>query len=191
MLTLTRALAHQRQAAARLRDGFMVESELQPRIDAGALALEEVPVAAYPKRYSGDGGSGAARIASPDAEREPDADSDSERDTDAYIAHWRDDLAGLIELSVAWNGYARVDNLVVDTAFRRRGIARALLRQAFHWCRERNLPGVMLETQNNNVAACRLYAQCGFRLGGFDREFYRGLDPHTREIALFWYWRPD
>ena len=48
----------------------------------------------------------------------------------------------------------------------------------------------MVETQNNNVAACKLYERCGFRLSGFDQDLYRGQDPETTEIALFWYWRP-
>jgi streptothricin acetyltransferase len=185
MLTLTRASARQRRAATQLEDGFQVESELQPCLREGVLALEEVPVTPYFKRYPRDDAPEATRPASDDAAIEP------EEDADAYLAHWQGELTGMIELSVAWNRYARVDNLVVDAAWRRRGIARALLEQAFRWCRERNLPGVMLETQNNNVAACRLYAHCGFQLGGFDREFYRGLDPRSREIALFWYWRPD
>ena len=42
-------------------------------------------------------------------------------------------------------------------------------------------------TQSNNVAACRLYERFGFRLGGFDRDLYRRLDPATQEVALFWY----
>lgn len=46
---------------------------------------------------------------------------------------------------------------------------------------------VMLETQNINVVACRLYESCGFVLGGFDACLYRGVMPGTREIALFWY----
>jgi hypothetical protein len=45
----------------------------------------------------------------------------------------------------------------------------------------------MLETQNINVAACRLYERCSFVLGGFDACLYRGVMPGTREIALFWY----
>ena len=44
-----------------------------------------------------------------------------------------------------------------------------------------------LETQNINVAACRLYASCGFVLAGFDGCLYRGVMPGTRENALFWY----
>jgi streptothricin acetyltransferase len=55
------------------------------------------------------------------------------------------------------------------------------------WARDRQLAGVMLETQNNNVAACRLYESCGFQLGGFDRCLYQGLHPGTHEIALYWY----
>jgi streptothricin acetyltransferase len=45
----------------------------------------------------------------------------------------------------------------------------------------------MLETQNINVAACLFYQRCGFTLGGFDRYLYRGLDPSTEEVALYWY----
>ena len=47
------------------------------------------------------------------------------------------------------------------------------------------LPGVMLETQNINVAVCRPYASCGFVLGGFDACRYHGVMPGTREPALF------
>jgi ribosomal protein S18 acetylase RimI-like enzyme len=49
------------------------------------------------------------------------------------------------------------------------------------------MPGLMLETQNNTHAACLLYEKHGFRLGGIDRFLYRGIDPRSREIALFWY----
>ena len=45
----------------------------------------------------------------------------------------------------------------------------------------------MLETQDNNVPACRLYERCGFQLRGFDTHLYKGHDPATGEIALYWY----
>jgi streptothricin acetyltransferase len=45
----------------------------------------------------------------------------------------------------------------------------------------------MLETQNINVPACRLYASCRFVLCGFDACLYHGVMPGTREIALYWY----
>ena len=37
------------------------------------------------------------------------------------------------------------------------------------------MPGIMLETQNNNVAACKFYEKCGFVIGGFDFLVYKGL----------------
>ena len=45
----------------------------------------------------------------------------------------------------------------------------------------------MLETQDDNVPACTLYASCGFVLSGFDRDVYKAINPNTREAALFWY----
>ena len=55
------------------------------------------------------------------------------------------------------------------------------------WARKKNLPGMMLETQNNNLGACRLYERCGYVMGGIDQLRYRGIDPQTREVAIFWY----
>ena len=43
-----------------------------------------------------------------------------------------------------------------------------LLDVAQFWSRKKKLPGIMLETQNNNLAACRLYERCGFVVGGVD-----------------------
>jgi streptothricin acetyltransferase len=75
----------------------------------------------------------------------------------------------------------------VGANFRRQGIGRRLIEQAIDWAKARGLPGLMLETQNNNVAGCHLYEACGFHLGGFDQDLYRAIDPNTTEIALYWY----
>jgi len=45
----------------------------------------------------------------------------------------------------------------------------------------------VLETQNNNLAACRLYESYGFVVGGVDYLRYRAIDPATEEAAIFWY----
>jgi len=66
-------------------------------------------------------------------------------------------------------------------------VGTALIGAAIDWAKARNMPGAMLETQNNNVAACRLYQGQGFVFAGFDANLYRGLDPASREVALFWY----
>lgn len=108
-------------------------------------------------------------------------------DQAAFLAYVDGAVAGEIRLRRNWNHYAYVEDIVVDIHFRGRGIGRALIQKAVEWARAKGLPGIMLETQDNNVAACRLYERCGFELGGFDRRLYQGIDPHTEEVALYWY----
>ncbi|MFJ3487254.1 GNAT family N-acetyltransferase [Pseudomonas sp. NPDC090202] len=104
------------------------------------------------------------------------------------LVAWLDEQpVGHIVISKHWNGFAHIDELAVDTFARRNGIARYLLDVARAWSRERNLPGIMLETQNNNLAACRLYESYGFVVGGVDYLRYRAIDPATAEAAIFWY----
>jgi ribosomal protein S18 acetylase RimI-like enzyme len=105
-----------------------------------------------------------------------------------FFAYMDGQLAGQVILRKNWNNFAYVEDIVVDLKFRRRGIGKALILQAKKWARERRLAGIMLETQNNNVGACKLYEHCGFQLAGLDRFLYKGLHPDTYEIALYWYW---
>jgi len=83
--------------------------------------------------------------------------------------------------------YGYVEDIAVDVRFRRRGIGRMLLSPGIEWARSKHLPGMMLETQDKNVAACRFCDSLGFQLGGFDRLVYKGVNPGTQEIALYWY----
>jgi streptothricin acetyltransferase len=70
---------------------------------------------------------------------------------------------------------------------RRSGVGAQLILRAESWARGRGLAGIALETQNVNAPACRFYRAMGFRIGGYDRYLYTGIDPDTREIAVFWY----
>lgn len=96
-------------------------------------------------------------------------------------------LAGRIRMMQWWNRFGYVEDLVVNPEFRGLGIGRKLLERGIQWARENNFPGVMLETQDDNVSACTLYASCGFVLSGFDRNVYKAINPNTKETALFWY----
>ena len=104
-----------------------------------------------------------------------------------FCAYADGQLAGQVIVRKYWNGFAYIDDIAVAVDFRRLGVGWALLQRVVTWARENQLAGIMLETQNNNVAACRLYESCGFKLGGFDRNLYRGLHLGTDEIALYWY----
>lgn len=109
------------------------------------------------------------------------------RDGALFAAHLDDRPVGYLAISRHWNGLALVEDIGVDAAFRRCGCGCALLQRAIGWAHEQQLAGVMLETQNTNVAACLLYEKMGFELGGIDRRLYRALHAHPAETALFWY----
>lgn len=104
-----------------------------------------------------------------------------------FLAYVNDLVVGQIRILKYWNRFAYIDDVIVDVNHRKQGIGRALIMQSIEWAKKNGFPGMMLETQNNNVCACRLYESCGFELGGFDRNLYKGLTPATHEIALYWY----
>ena len=95
--------------------------------------------------------------------------------------------AGRIRMLRWWNQFAYVDSIVVNPEYRGQSIGRALLERGIQWARKNNFPGVMLETQHDNVPACTLYQSCGFVLSGFDSSVYKAIKPETPEIALYWY----
>jgi streptothricin acetyltransferase len=152
---------------------FTVDSKLLLSAENGVIDYTLVQVQPYQKRYPSEALDAAAYIANPDRV--------------IYLAYIEDQVAGQIRLSRHWNRYAYVEDIVVDPLFRRQGIGRALIEQAIAWAKVSSCPGIMLETQNINTAACRLYARCGLQLGGFDTCLYRGILPGTDEIALYWY----
>ena len=94
--------------------------------------------------------------------------------------------AGQIKLVPWWNKFAYVEELTVDTEFRGKGVGQALMTRGIEWAKGQGFPGLTLETQDNNVPACRFYEKCGFVLGGFDLYAYKKLD-NPSEIALYWY----
>ena len=69
--------------------------------------------------------------------------------------------AGLILLEAYWNRYAFVHELAVDREWRGRGVGTRLMDCAKAWAQERRLHGLMLETQDDNLLACRFYRKYG------------------------------
>lgn len=104
-----------------------------------------------------------------------------------YIALLHNQIIGFIVLKKNWNHYAYIEDITVDKKYRTLGVGKRLVDQAKKWAKEGNMPGIMLETQNNNVAACKFYEKCGFVIGGFDFLVYKGLDIENDEVAIYWY----
>jgi len=152
---------------------FMVDSKLILQAENDVIRYTAVSVPPYQKRYAFDEIDYSTYLANPDKT--------------IFFANMDGCLAGQIILSKNWNQYASVEDIAVDVHFRRDGVGRALMNQAIVWAKAKQLPGIMLETQNNNVPACRFYEHCGFTLGGFDRYLYKGIHKDTEEIALYWY----
>ncbi len=87
-----------------------------------------------------------------------------------------------------WRDTATIWNLMVDRAYRRQGVGRELIGRAIAWAREQGLRAIMLETQTNNLAACRFYHALGFKLCGLDDHFYSNDDIGAQEVAIFWWY---
>ncbi|MEK8127659.1 GNAT family N-acetyltransferase [Paenibacillus filicis] len=166
-----------------IEEAFIVDSALVLSLKDHRLAYTVQERPHYVKRYAEDSPDAANTEHS--AEAAGDLDS---ADRVLYVAFSGGRAVGKLVLRRNWNRYAYIEDIQVDQHVRRQGIGRRLMEQAKQWTVEQELPGIMLETQNNNVGACRLYESCGFVLGGFDSFLYKGFNKHSDEIALFWYW---
>lgn len=152
---------------------FTIDSKLVLSAENAKIRYTTVDVPPYTKTYGPDEVDYTTFLSNPDKV--------------VFFAYVDEELAGQIRVMKYWNGYAYIDDVAVDKKFRRQGVGRALIERAIKWAKEHKFPGLMLETQNNNVAACTLYEHCGFELRGFDTHLYKGIDPNTEEIALYWY----
>jgi len=88
-----------------------------------------------------------------------------------------DKLEGRKDIAALWD-------LRVHPDHRRTGIGTKLVTAAVDWARDKGCRILKAETQNINIAACNLYAGCGFVLGVVDRFAYDDL---PSEVELVWY----
>lgn len=109
-------------------------------------------------------------------------------DKAVFLAYSEDACIGQIILRKDWNKYAFIEDICVAGASRGKGVGSSLIRKAAEWAIEKGLNGLALETQNNNLLACRFYAKCGFSIGAVNTMLYRNFDkPWSDEIAVSWY----
>jgi ribosomal protein S18 acetylase RimI-like enzyme len=154
---------------------FSRKSQVTSRLVLGMenekLVYHIVPVEPYDRDYAAE-----------------DVDYGFENDSaTVFFAEVDGNLAGRIKMLKWWNQFGYVEDIVVNPEYRGMGLGRKLLERGIQWAHENRYPGVMLETQDNNVPACTLYQNCGFVLGGFDRNVYKAINPNTKETALYWY----
>lgn len=118
----------------------------------------------------------------------------SDFDRDSYIdnpkkavffAYSDMECVGQIVLKRDWNKYASIEDLCVARSVRGQGIGTSLIQTAIKWAKESDLKGLALETQDNNLLACRFYAKCGFVIGSVNTMLYKNFN--NDEFAVFWY----
>ncbi|MFD0587395.1 GNAT family N-acetyltransferase [Paenibacillus sp. GCM10027627] len=158
-------------------DSFVVDSILIPYFSGESIAYTTHKVEFYIKSYEDD---------ESDESLEENRNGYSS-DSVIFKAFADEHPAGQIRLKRNWNHFAYIEDIKVDKRYRRAGIGRKLMEQAEKWALAGGMPGVALETQNNNLKACKFYESCGFVLGGFDLFLYKNLGKSSDEIALYWY----
>jgi len=123
---------------------------------------------------------------------------DDDEDYGAYIGHpnkivffyYHDGACvGQVRVRKNWNGYAFIEDLAVARDHRGKGIGTMLMETAKAWARQKGLGGLMLETQDVNLPACRFYHENGFEIGAVDTMLYANFEASRHEKAIFWYLR--
>lgn len=167
----------------RLRDinkanqSFEIIGRLIPSLINGRWTYtEEIYEHSYPKSYPDD-----------DCDYSEYIDS---TDKAVFLAYSDTECIGQIVLKKFWNKYALVEDICVSKSARGQGVGTALMQRAEEWARECGLCGLFLETQDNNLSACRFYAKFGFEIGGVNTMLYKNFEkPWSDETAVFWYLR--
>ena len=154
---------------------FEIIGKIKPTFADGIWSYtEELYEQSYTKQYPDDTFDSA----------ESYVDND---DKAVFFAYSGTECIGQIVLRRDWNEYALIELICVAKAHRGQGVGTELIKTATEWAKNAGLKGLALETQDNNLLACRFYAKCGFLIGAVNTMLYRNFD--NDEFAIFWYLR--
>ncbi|MFD3258101.1 GNAT family N-acetyltransferase [Paenibacillus lentus] len=110
------------------------------------------------------------------------------KDKAVFFYYEGNNCIGQIRLRTNWNGFAFIEEITVAINWRQRGIGTELLMKAIKWAKQNNLVGLMLETQDVNLSACRFYAKNNFVIGAVDNMLYTNFST-ANEKAIIWYYK--
>ena len=80
---------------------------------------------------------------------------------------------------------ANLNNIAVKETARGRGIARAMMEEAFGWAKNNSCALITLEVRVSNEKARRLYERFGFCLVGMRRKYYESPVENAAIYTLF------
>ena len=173
IITLRRMDAQSLHQVDQFHRNSLVSSKLVLQVQDNKISYSIIPVAPYEKTLLIDPEEYTTFIDNPQKV--------------IFFADVDGNPAGQIKIVPWWNKFAYIEDLTVAPDFRRQEVGGTLLTRAIEWAKQQGFPGVTLETQDNNVAACKLYEKSGFVLSGFDMYAYRNFPEARDEIALYWY----
>lgn len=95
-------------------------------------------------------------------------------DENIYVALIESDeeRAGYAEMRMV-AGEAQIYNIVIDPAYRGRGLGEELMRHLIYVAEERGCSLITLEVRGGNIAAMELYTKLGFREVGRRKAYYQ------------------
>lgn len=99
----------------------------------------------------------------------------------AYDTGINEIFEGRNDLTVLWD-------IRVKNEHRGKGVGALLFQRAIDFSKEKNCTLMKIETQNNNVLACKFYSSQGCYLGGIYKNVYKEF---PNEVQLLWYKKID
>ena len=153
-------------------EGFAVYGRIVPKYEDGTWSYtEEIFKEQYNKQY--------------DMEN-IDKSYIEDKNKVVYFYYDEDNCVGQIRLRTNWNGFGFIDDIAVAKNSREKGIGTVLINKAVDWATQNDLIGLMLETQDVNLSACRFYAKNNFIIGAVDCMLYSKFTT-ANEKAIYWY----
>lgn len=93
---------------------------------------------------------------------------------------------GLAIMQEGFLKYMYLYDLKVNSAYRRGGVAKALIEKAKTIAKEKGYLGIYTQGQDNNLGACLFYIKTGFYIGGFDSNVYKGTRQEGKSDIIFY-----
>ena len=86
------------------------------------------------------------------------------KDKTIFFFYDNDMCIGQIKMHRNWGKYVVIDEIFVSRNARGKGVGHALINKAIEWAKQNQLMGLMIETQDNNLWACRFYSKAVYKL---------------------------
>jgi ribosomal protein S18 acetylase RimI-like enzyme len=99
-------------------------------------------------------------------------------ENDLYLIAYQGAVIGSASFRILSNGNAYIGNVAVDPAFRRMGVARAIMK--FLLARAADAPSIELVTHPDNDGALRLYTSLGFSIGETVANYFGDGQPRVK-----------